>query len=163
MLRRTKHSLMRKKNSLTRTLSNGNGNGNDKNEKKSIRKAMSVKKELKRDVAQTVTLEEVHLIVKRCADEIRLRGLREPEIFKPQRIGDSVDEVRNLISCLLKDSRSECEEGIRSQNIHTVVSSMKWALRHCNSILVPYKYYDEFVRYEQGILNFKIIYVFRFF
>lgn len=149
MLRGAKHSLIKKKNSLTRN------NSNDKKEKKtraSLRRTMSTKKDMKRDVANTVTLEEVHLIIKRCADEVRLRGLREVNIFKPQRIGDSVDEVRQLISCLLKDSRTEYEEEIRSQNIHTVVSAMKWALRHCDSILVPYRYYEEFVRYEQGIL-----------
>src|SRR5436190_20436474 len=96
MLRGAKHSLIKKKNSITRTLSNGNGKNN--NEKKvsraNLRRTISTRKELKRDVAQTVTLEEVHLIVKRCADEIRLRGLREVDIFKPQRIG--VDEVRHL-------------------------------------------------------------------
>ncbi|CAG8492916.1 169_t:CDS:2 [Funneliformis mosseae] len=96
-----------------------------------------------------VTLEEAHLIVKRCSDEIRSRGLHEVDIFKPIRIGDSVDEVRDLISCLLCDSRTEYEDKIGSQNIHVVVSAMKWALRHCNTILVPYEYYDEFVRYEQ--------------
>ena len=115
-----------------------------------LRRTISTRKELKRDVAQTVTLEEVHLIVKRCADEIRLRGLREVDIFKPQRIGDSVDEVRHLTNCLLKDSRTEYEQEIRTQNVHVVVSAMKSALRHCDSILVPYRYYEEFVRYEQG-------------
>ncbi|RGB40862.1 hypothetical protein C1646_366288 [Rhizophagus diaphanus] len=115
---------------------------------------MSTKKDVKRDVAQTITLEEVHLIIKRCSDEIRLRGLHEVDIFKPLNIGDSMDEVRKLLKHLLKDSRTEYEDIIRSYNIHAVVSAMKWALRRSDTILVPYQYYEEFVKYEQGIYLF---------
>ncbi|GBB90871.1 hypothetical protein RclHR1_00180009 [Rhizophagus clarus] len=141
MLRSAKHSTDKKKNSIS------------KNEKKatksSIRRNMSSKKEIKRDVANNLTLEEVHLIIKRCADEIRFRGLHEVDIFKPLNIGDSVDEVRKLLKHLLKDNRTEYEDVIRSYNIHAVVSAMKWALRRCDTILVPYQYYEEFVKYEQ--------------
>ncbi|CAG8493408.1 17372_t:CDS:2 [Rhizophagus irregularis] len=105
---------------------------------------MSTKKEVRRDVAQNITLEEVHLIIKRCSDEIRLRGLREVDIFKPLNIGDSMDEVRKLLKYLLKDSRTEYEDIIRSYNIHAVVSAMKWALRRSDTVLVPYQYYEEF-------------------
>ncbi|POG81568.1 uncharacterized protein OCT59_011960 [Rhizophagus irregularis] len=137
MLRGAKHSLKKK-------------NSTSKNEKKpSLRKTMSTKKEVRRDVAQNITLEEVHLIIKRCSDEIRLRGLREVDIFKPLNIGDSMDEVRKLLKYLLKDSRTEYEDIIRSYNIHAVVSAMKWALRRSDTVLVPYQYYEEFVKYEQ--------------
>jgi hypothetical protein len=153
MLRGARHSLARKKNSLIKRSSN-NGNDKEKKSRTSLRKTMSLKKDGK---SNKVTLEEVHLIIKRCADEIRLRGLREVNIFIPQRIGDSIDEVRKLTSCLLKDSRTEYEDELRSANIHVVASTLKTALRNSNSVLVPYRYYDEFVKYEQGILFIYLI------
>jgi hypothetical protein len=146
MLRGAKHSLKKKKNSISE---------NDKKAKKTnLRKTVSTKKDVKRDLTQNIALEEVHLIIKRCADEIRFRGLHEVDIFKPLNIGDSVDEVRKLLKHLLKDNRTEYEDVIRSYNIHAVVSAMKWALRRCDTILVPYQYYEEFVKYEQGIYLF---------
>lgn len=61
MFRSARTSLTRKKKSLTRSLSK-DGLMNSLNRRD------------KRDIAQLVTLEEVHLIVKRCSDEILERG-----------------------------------------------------------------------------------------
>ncbi|CAG8465727.1 3560_t:CDS:2 [Racocetra fulgida] len=96
-----------------------------------------MKKEGLRDVTEILTLEEVHLIVKRCADEIR------------ERVGDNADEVRYLIKCMLREYRIQFEEELKKRNIREISSAMKWALRHCASPLVPYSNYEEFVRYEQ--------------
>ncbi|CAG8532507.1 979_t:CDS:2 [Ambispora leptoticha] len=90
-----------------------------------------------------------HLIVKRCADEIEERGLHEVDIFKPIRIGENAAEVKDLINCMLQDNRMQFEDEIKNQNIHNVVAAMKWALRHCEVTLVPYMFYEEFVRFEQ--------------
>lgn len=81
-----------------------------------------------------------------------LKGLHEIDIFKPTHIGYHIDEVRNLISCLLRENRADYEDELRAQSIYNVVSAMKWALLHSTSVLVPYQYYEEFVRYEQGKL-----------
>ncbi|KAF0552754.1 morphogenesis protein [Gigaspora margarita] len=144
MFRSARLSLKKKRDSLTRTLSkNGLVKGGG-----SLKRGMTTKK-AKRDVAEFVSLEELHLIVKRCADEIRARGLYEVDIFKPVRIGDSIDDIRHLISSMLQEDRTIFEEEIQGQNIHNVVSAMKWALRHSSTALVPYQYYEEFVRYEQ--------------
>ncbi|CAG8723495.1 41519_t:CDS:2 [Gigaspora margarita] len=144
MFRSARLSLKKKRDSLTRTLSkNGLVKGGG-----SLKRGMTTKK-AKRDVAEFVSLEELHLIVKRCADEIRARGLYEVDIFKPVRIGDSIDDIRHLISSMLQEDRTLFEEEVQGQNIHNVVSAMKWALRHSSTALVPYQYYEEFVRYEQ--------------
>ncbi|CAG8588296.1 2052_t:CDS:2 [Ambispora gerdemannii] len=96
-----------------------------------------------------LSTEMTHLIVKRCADEIEERGLHEVDIFKPVRIGENADEVKDLINRMLQDNRMQFEDEIKSQNIHNVVAAMKWALRHCEVTLVPYMFYEEFVRFEQ--------------
>ncbi|KAG9293828.1 hypothetical protein G9A89_019166 [Geosiphon pyriformis] len=96
-----------------------------------------------------LSIEMTHLIVKRCANEIEQRGLHEKDIFKPVRIGENADEIRELINCMLQDNRMKFEEEIIHQNIHNVVAAMKWALRHCEVTLVPYQFYEEFVRFEQ--------------
>ncbi|CAJ0892034.1 8267_t:CDS:2 [Entrophospora sp. SA101] len=136
----TKNSLLRKQ---TRKFSSKRGN--------SLRRTLTpiTKNQYKRDLAQTVTLEEVHLIVKRCADKIRERGLHVVDIFKPMRIGDNVDDVRKLISCLLRETRAQCDKELEKLDIHIIVSAMKWALRHCVTTIVPYQFYEEFVIFEQ--------------
>ncbi|RIB04786.1 hypothetical protein C2G38_2048152 [Gigaspora rosea] len=145
MLRGARHSLLRGKNSLTRTFSK------DAFEKGKLnfRRSITMKKDALRDVTEILTLEEVHLIVKRCADEIRERGLHEIDIFKPIKVGDNADEVRYLIKFMLKEYRIDFEDELKKQSIRDIASAMKWALRHCASPLVPYSNYEEFVRYEQ--------------
>ncbi|CAG8514570.1 9044_t:CDS:2 [Diversispora eburnea] len=139
MLRGAKTSLVKKKNSIKRTLSKDGLKG----------RLGSLNKGDTRDIAQLVTLEEVHLIIKRCSDEISERGLHEVDIFKPTHIGYHIDEVRDLISCLLRENRADYEDELRAQNIHNIVATMKWALMHSTTALVPYQFYEEFVRYEQ--------------
>ncbi|CAG8639987.1 13008_t:CDS:2 [Cetraspora pellucida] len=145
MFRGARHSLLRGKNSLTRTFSK---DAFEKG-KLSFRRSISMKKDVLRDVTEILTLEEVHLIVKRCADEILERGLHEIDIFKPTKVGDNADEVRYLIKCMLREYRIQFEDEIKNRNIRDVASAMKWALRHSASPLVPYSNYEEFVRYEQ--------------
>nr|CAG8560020.1 10082_t:CDS:2 [Entrophospora candida] len=137
----TKNSLLRKKTSKS---SSKKGN--------SLRRTLTptTKKQYQRDLAQTVTLEEVHLIVKRCADKVRLHVV---DIFKPMHIGDNANEVRRLISCLLRETRAQCDEELGKLDIHTIVSAMKWALRHCVTTIVPYQFYEEFVTAESHINN----------
>ncbi|CAG8500738.1 15689_t:CDS:2 [Acaulospora colombiana] len=67
-----------------------------------------------------VTMEGVHLIVKKCADEIRERGLCVVDIFKPIRIGENEDEVRELVNFLLEKSQSECKDELRKHDIHDI-------------------------------------------
>ncbi|CAG8508343.1 24948_t:CDS:2 [Dentiscutata erythropus] len=123
MFRSARLSLIKKRDSLTRTLSkNGLVKGGG-----SLKRSMTTKK-AKRDVAEFVSLEEVHLIVKRC---------------------DSIENIRRLISLMLQEDRTQFEEEVKEQSIHNVISAMKWALRHSSTALVPYQYYEEFVRYEQ--------------
>lgn len=76
--------------------------------------------------------------------------MTEPEIFKPIRIRDGANEVRYLINCLLRDNRAEFEDELKFQDIHNIVAGIRWALRNCTTIIVPYDYYEQFVRYEQG-------------
>ncbi|CAG8602003.1 1492_t:CDS:2 [Cetraspora pellucida] len=143
MFRSARLSLQKKKGSLNKSLNKNGLQGGG-----SLKRSITTRK-VQRDVAEFVTLEEVHLIVKRCADEIRARGLHEVDIFKPVRIGDNIDDIRHLISCMLQEDRTQFEDEVKEQNIHNVVSAMKWALRHSSTALVPYQYYEEFVRYEQ--------------
>ncbi|CAJ0765153.1 16890_t:CDS:2, partial [Entrophospora sp. SA101] len=95
----------------------------------SLRRTLTptTKKQYQRGLAQTVTLEEVHLIVKRCADKVRLHVV---DIFKPMHIGDNANDVRRLIGCLLRETRAQCDEELGKLDIHIIVSAMKWALRH---------------------------------
>ncbi|CAJ0843652.1 6571_t:CDS:2 [Entrophospora sp. SA101] len=133
----TKNSLLGKKTSKS---SSKKGN--------SLRRTLTptTKKQYQRDLAQTVTLEEVHLIVKRCADKVRLHVV---DIFKPMHIGDNANDVRRLIGCLLRETRAQCDEELGKLDIHIIVSAMKWALRHCVTTIVPYQFYEEFVIFEQ--------------
>ncbi|CAJ0844463.1 215_t:CDS:2, partial [Entrophospora sp. SA101] len=137
----TKNSLLGKKTSKS---SSKKGN--------SLRRTLTptTKKQYQRDLAQTVTLEEVHLIVKRCADKVRLHVV---DIFKPMHIGDNANDVRRLIGCLLRETRAQCDEELGKLDIHIIVSAMKWALRHCVTTIVPYQFYEEFVTAESHINN----------
>ncbi|EXX69749.1 hypothetical protein RirG_093450 [Rhizophagus irregularis DAOM 197198w] len=146
---------LQKNNGLRRTISNGSnslkrGNGGSM---RAMRRKMSTKKKQKRDIEQMVTLGEAYLIIHLCAGEVVVRGLTEPEIFKPVRIRDGANEVRYLINCLLRDNRAEFEDELKFQDIHNIVAGIRWALRNCTTIIIPYDYYEQFVRYEQGKLN----------
>ncbi|CAG8587509.1 1430_t:CDS:2 [Paraglomus brasilianum] len=129
-------SSIRSRGSLKRSFSNSLQRENSK----SSRNEFTMEK---------LSIEMTHLIVKRCSDEIRLRGLHEVDIFKPQNIGDSTEEATYLINFLLRDNRIDYETELASADIHNVVSTLKWALRHCEEIIVPYQYYEEFVKFDQ--------------
>ncbi|POG72382.1 hypothetical protein GLOIN_2v1596508 [Rhizophagus irregularis DAOM 181602=DAOM 197198] len=139
MLRGAKHILKKK------THLNNNGN------KVSIKKTTTEIKEF----GNNVTIEETHWIVKKSAEQIRLRGLSSVNIFKPTRIGDGGDEVKYLLNCLLNENISEFEDEIKNQDLNNIVSAMKWTLRHCNKTIIPYSNYESFDRLEQGI-NFDV-------
>ncbi|CAG8588941.1 7752_t:CDS:2 [Paraglomus occultum] len=129
-------SSLRSRGSLKRTFSNSLQRENSK----SSRNEFTMEK---------LSIEMTHLIIKRCGDEIRSRGLHEVDIFKPQNIGDSTEEAMYLINFLLRDNRIDYETELASADIHNVVSTLKWALRHCEEIIVPYQYYEEFVKFDQ--------------
>ncbi|CAG8471851.1 8438_t:CDS:2 [Funneliformis mosseae] len=138
MLRGAKHIL--KKKNVQRSVNN-NGNA--------FRKLSQKKTTNLKGFGNNVTIEETSLIVKRCVEQIRLRGLNTVNIFKPMRIGDGGDEVKYLLNCLLNDNLPEFEDEIQSQDINNIVSAMKWALRHCKCIIIPFNDYEHFNLYEQ--------------
>ncbi|CAI2161815.1 15520_t:CDS:2 [Funneliformis geosporum] len=137
MLRGAKHIL--KKKNLQKSVNN-----NSNNFRKLSQKTTNLK-----EFGNNVTIEETSLIVKRCVEQIRLRGLNTVNIFKPMRIGDGGDEVKYLLNCLLNDNIPEFEDEIQSQDINNIVSAMKWALRHCKCIIIPFNNYESFNFYEQ--------------
>ncbi|CAG8663205.1 16693_t:CDS:2 [Funneliformis caledonium] len=138
MLRGAKH-ILKKKN--VQKSANNNGNA--------FRKLSQKKTTNLKGFGNNVTIEETSLIVKRCVEQIRLRGLNTVNIFKPMRIGDGGDEVKYLLNCLLNDNLPEFEDEIQSQDINNIVSAMKWALRHCKCIIIPFNDYEHFNLYEQ--------------
>ncbi|CAG8531930.1 3879_t:CDS:2 [Acaulospora morrowiae] len=138
MLLAASNSLIRKKSSMTNT--------------KGVKKqSLRIPK---RDSTHVLALEQVHLIVKRCADEIRERGLNVVDIFKAVHIGENEEDIRELATYLQRESREECKDELKKHDINEVASAIKWSLRHSTSILVPYEYYEEFIRYEQGKCSF---------
>jgi hypothetical protein len=66
-------------------------------------------------------------------------------------IGNENDDVRFLINCLLRDNRVEFEEELKCQNVNNIVIGIRMALRNCTSTIVPYEYYEDFVKHERGI------------
>ncbi|RIA98975.1 hypothetical protein C1645_748202 [Glomus cerebriforme] len=141
MLRGAKH-ILKKKTGPQKQFNNN---------KVSIKKTTTEIKEF----GNNVTLEETHLIVKKCAEQIRLRGLNSVNIFKPTRIGDGGDEVKYLLNCLLNENIPEFDDEIKNQDLNNIVSAMKWTLRHCNRTIIPYNNYESFDRFEQEV-NFDV-------
>ncbi|CAJ0898259.1 1649_t:CDS:2 [Entrophospora sp. SA101] len=124
---------MNKKTNLRRSIKRSHINKNNIygenniNSKNSIRRTLSTKRKQRRDITEhLVTLSEAHLIVKLCIEQITLRGLTERFIFKPIRIGDSADEIRYLIN----------------------LAGMRCTLRNCKQIIIPFDYYEGFIKFE---------------
>ncbi|KAG0301422.1 hypothetical protein BGZ98_008371 [Dissophora globulifera] len=109
------------------------------------------------DALPDLSMEVTLLIVKRCAKEIRERGLATKGILRQVQMGQSQRVVIDTIRMILDDDATTELSSLHQIDIHLVAHAMKWAIRYSEQILVTYEDYQALYINQAHLNNMTLV------